>query len=189
MSDRFIVFDVETPNSKNNRMSSIGITVIENTKIKENFCYLVNPDTYFDRFNINLTGITPEMVESEKNFGQLWKELKPIMDSGLKIAHFAPFDMGVLSKCISAYLPGETCDMHYACTCAMGKKLLPSLPNHRLNTLCDFLGIPLDHHNAQSDSLACANILLYYLERGADINTFIRTYNKTNRSKRINYHI
>ena len=28
--DRFIAFDVETPNSRNDRMSAIGITVIEN---------------------------------------------------------------------------------------------------------------------------------------------------------------
>ena len=29
---RFIVFDVETPNRKNNRMSAIGITVVEEGK-------------------------------------------------------------------------------------------------------------------------------------------------------------
>ena len=32
---RFIVFDVETPNRKNNRMSAIGITVVEEGKITE----------------------------------------------------------------------------------------------------------------------------------------------------------
>ena len=30
---RFIVFDVETPNYQNNRMSAIGITIIENGKL------------------------------------------------------------------------------------------------------------------------------------------------------------
>ena len=31
----------------------------------------------------------------------------------------------------------------YACTCQMSRRLLPGLPNHRLNTLCDHLGIEL----------------------------------------------
>lgn len=30
MTDRYIAFDVETPNYANNRMSAIGITVIDN---------------------------------------------------------------------------------------------------------------------------------------------------------------
>jgi DNA polymerase III epsilon subunit-like protein len=35
MTDRYIVFDVETPNSRNNRMSAIGISIIENGEIIE----------------------------------------------------------------------------------------------------------------------------------------------------------
>ena len=40
---RFIVFDVETPNRKNNRISAIGITVVEEEKISKEFYSLVNP--------------------------------------------------------------------------------------------------------------------------------------------------
>ena len=32
---RFIAFDVETPNSYNNRISAIGVTVVEDGKIVE----------------------------------------------------------------------------------------------------------------------------------------------------------
>ena len=31
MGSRYIVFDTETPNSRNNRISAIGISVVENT--------------------------------------------------------------------------------------------------------------------------------------------------------------
>ena len=34
---RFIAFDVETPNSYNNRISAIGVTVVEDGKIVEEF--------------------------------------------------------------------------------------------------------------------------------------------------------
>ena len=50
---RFVVFDVETPNRLNHRMSAIGITVIDDGTITENFYSLVDPKTHFDYFNAN----------------------------------------------------------------------------------------------------------------------------------------
>ena len=41
----------------------------------------------------------------------------------------------------------------------MSRRLLPQLPDHKLNTLCAYLGLELDHHRAGSDSLACGEIL------------------------------
>ena len=58
----------------------------------------------------------------------------------------------------------------------MSRRLLPRLPNHRLNTVSDYLGLELDHHHAGSDSLACGEILLHHLRSGVDVTPFIRTY-------------
>lgn len=60
---RFIVFDVETPNRKNNRISAIGITVVEEGKISKEFYSLVNPEADFDYFNVKLTGISKASVK------------------------------------------------------------------------------------------------------------------------------
>ena len=179
MRDRYIAFDVETPNYANNRMSAIGVAVIENGEIAGEFYTLVNPEVHFDRFNIELTGITPELVADAPAFPELWTELEPLMDSGLLVAHNAPFDMSVLAKCLRYYdIRWHPC-VEYACTCRMGRRLLPHLPNHRLNTLCDYLGIGLDHHHAGSDSRACGEILLHYLRSGAEIERFVRGYDMT----------
>ena len=42
--------------------------------------------------------------------------------------------------------------------------------------MCAYYGIDLNHHRADSDSLACAQILLRYMESGADPERFLRTY-------------
>ena len=97
---KYVVFDVETPNRENNRMSAIGISVIENGKIEKEFYSLVNPETYFDYFNTQLTGISEELVEDAPNFAELWEEIEPIMSSGILAAHNAPFDLGVLKRCL-----------------------------------------------------------------------------------------
>ena len=175
-SNRFIAFDVETPNSCNNRMSSIGIAVVENGMICDTFSSIVNPETYFDWFNIKLTGITPKEAEKAPTFGELWPTLEEYLGSGLLIAHNAPFDMSVLAKCIRAYCVDWYDKVEYACTVRMGKAGFPELPNHKLDTMSRFLGIELDHHRADSDSIACAEIMLRCFERGVDVRRFRRVY-------------
>lgn len=181
MENRYIVFDVETPNSANSRMSAIGITVVENGMIVDELSTLVNPETWFHAFNIRLTGITPAMAEAAPDFGQLWPALEPILSGGLLVAHNAPFDMGVLAKCLRAYCIDWRDTVWYACTCRMGRRVYPQLPNHKLDTLCAYLDIDLDHHQAGSDSRACAEILIDCLDRGADIGAFRREYDLVNR--------
>ena len=176
MNGRYIAFDVETPNYANDRMSAIGVTVVEAGEIAGEYYTLVNPEQRFDRFNIALTGITPEMVADKPTFPELWREIGPLMDSGLLIAHNAPFDMSVLAKCLRDYGIRWRPTVPYACTCQMSRRLLPQLPNHKLNTLSDYLGLELDHHHAGSDSLACGEILLHHLRSGSSVAPFIRTY-------------
>ena len=177
MNNRFIAFDVETPNARNNRISAIGITVIDKGIIVGEKYTLVHPETHFDNFNIRLTGITPEKVAGKPTFPALWEEIKTIMDSGLLIAHNAPFDMGVLAKCFSWYEIDWRPFTYYACTCAMGRKCYPNLSNHKLSTLCSHLGIDLDHHHAGSDSRACAELLIDYMDQGIHVANYQRKYN------------
>ncbi len=175
MKDRFIVFDVETPNLNNDRISAIGISVVEDGKIVDDFFTLVDPEVHFDAFNIRLTGISEEIVEGAPTFPQLWKAIAPLMESGLPVAHNAPFDMGVLAKCLNAYNIEWKPWVRYACTVRMSRACIPEAPNHKLNTLCDWLGLELLHHNAGSDAHAAAEILCYCLRHGVQVKDHIRT--------------
>ena len=181
MNSRYIAFDVETPNYANDRISSIGITIIENGTVVDDFYSLVNPEVHFDPFNIHLTGITPAMVVDQPTFPQLWEKIAPVMGSGLMIAHNAPFDMGVLAQCLSAYQIEWQPFTYYACTCVMGRACYPGLENHKLNTLCNYLNLDLEHHNAGSDSWACAELLLDYMRHGLKPDRFLRRYDLAQR--------
>ena len=76
---RYIAFDVETPNRYNNRMSAIGISVIENGAVIESFYSLVDPETDFDAFNTWLTGIDEDKVRGAPNFAGLWPQIEPLL--------------------------------------------------------------------------------------------------------------
>ena len=175
MDNRYIVFDVETPNRYNNRMSAIGISVIENGRIVDDYYSLVDPEQPFDWFNSMLTGINEETVFDAPAFPEVWEQIEPIMSSGILVAHNASFDMGVLRKCLEGYeiewRPYTKC----ICTVVMGRSLLPGI-SHKLNDMCDYYGICLNHHRADSDSHAAAEILIRYIESGAAPEKYIRTY-------------
>ena len=171
---RFIVFDVETPNRYNNRMSAIGIDVIEDGVIVGEYYSLVNPEQPFDYFNTRLTGISAETVAGSPTFPELWDEIEPLMSSGLLVAHNAIFDMNVLKKCLCDYQINWKPYVRYTCTVQLGRRMQTGM-SHKLNDVCDRYGICLNHHQANSDSRACAEILLRYLQSSADVRQYIRT--------------
>ena len=125
MLDKYVVFDVETPNSFNDRMSAIGIVVVEDGRIVEEFSTLVNPEAKFHSFHMQLTGITPEDVKSAPTFPELWLAIEPLFRDRLCIAHNAPFDMSVLAKCLQHYQISWRESADYACTCQMGRRCCP----------------------------------------------------------------
>ena len=172
---RYVVFDVETPNRYNSRMSAIGICVVEGRQIVKQHFSLVDPEQPFDWFNTHLTGISEESVAGAPTFPQLWRQIEPVMSSGILVAHNASFDMRVLRKCLHDYSIGWKPRVQGLCTVLMGRSLKPGI-SHRLNDMCEYYGICLDHHQADSDSRACAEILLRYMQAGAQPEQYVRMY-------------
>lgn len=171
-----IAFDVETPNHRNDRISAIGIAVIENGEITQSTGVLIDPETEFDAFNIALTGITPEAVRGKMTFPALWERIGPAFSENLLLAHNAPFDMTVLAKCLRHYEIDCPAFLSYACTCRMARRFYPYMSHHGLADMCELYGIPLDHHKADSDARACAELAVKYAEYGKDITPFFRRF-------------
>ena len=87
---RYVVFDVETPNRYNNRMSAIGISVVEDGRIVDEFFTLVDPEQPFDRFSaqlswmlrINMYQASGHMSSMRRSVARSFTQLtsKPIID-------------------------------------------------------------------------------------------------------------
>ena len=172
---RYIVIDVETPNRENTRISAIGITVIENGAITDHFFSYVDPEQQFDPFNVELTGIDEYTVSGAPTFPRLWEQIRPLIESGTIVAHNAQFDLGVLKACLRDYGIDWKPKAQAICTVLIGRKILPDI-SHKLNNMCAYYGICLNHHQADSDSQACAEILLRYMKDGTPVDQYIKDY-------------
>lgn len=159
MTNKISVIDVETPNLHNDKICSIGITTISDGKIISSKDYLVNPECSFNSANIRIHGISPDMVDGKPTFYELWPIISSDFEDALLVAHNALFDFNVLKKVFYHYGISFS-KTSYVDTLAVAREAFPTLQNHKLNTLCSFLGIELNHHCALSDSIATAKLFL-----------------------------
>ncbi|KRN77686.1 3'-5' exonuclease [Weissella minor] len=159
----FIAMDFETANGKRHSAVSLGIAVVRNNQLVDQFYSLIKPDASieFDRRNIQIHGITPRDVADAPSFPEVWHQVQQFYTpEQLVIAHNAPFDNGVLKASLQHY---GLQPAHYLSldTVRTSRRLYPELPNHKLNTVSEALHIDLEHHhNALDDTVAAAEILV-----------------------------
>ena len=181
---KYVAFDVESPNNNDNRMSAIGITVIENGTITDTFYSLVNPQAPFDWYIRKLTGITKKTVANAPTFPELWPTIEPYFSSGVLVAHGAEYDLLVLKRCLRDYQIKWKDKTEYLCTYKMAPKIVPGVVKIGIEGLSLYFGIETGQaHHAGDDSRGCAEILLKYMEL-ADVNQYIKTYDMTGKEQK-----
>ncbi len=173
----FIAIDFETANRERGSACSIGIARVEQGSVQETLHFLIRPEPfYFEKGNIRVHGIHPEDVQHAPDFAELYPKLLPYLENQLVVAHNAQFDMGVLRTVLKFYdLPLPR--MRYACTFQAARKAVRRLPRYGLAHLSQHYAIELNHHHAESDASACAQVLVN-LCREKDAHTLEEFFEK-----------
>jgi len=156
----FTAIDFETANQRRDSACQLAAVVVRGGQIVERQMWLIRPKPfYFSPRNIDVHGIRPEDVAQEAEFGELWHEIAPYLQAGCLIAHNAPFDIGVLTGCLTAHRKTVP-NLQFTCTRLIARAAWPGQPGYGLKRLADWLGIQFRHHDALEDSVACGRILL-----------------------------
>jgi len=156
----FTALDFETATA-DRAVCSVGIAVVENARIVRTGSWLVRPPgNRYDWMCQRIHGITPGMTSDAPDFATVWQELRPYLENRIVFAHNALFDMGVLEKSLRDYGIGFP-DFRYYCSYRLARKVLNgSIENFKLNTLCRHFGFDLNHHEAESDAIGCARVVI-----------------------------
>jgi DNA polymerase III subunit epsilon len=161
---RFLAIDFETASHKRDSACAVGLAIVEDNKIKESGSFLIKPPSRWFMFT-HIHGITWNDVVNEPDFGELWPAIKPIFNNiDFAVAHNSSFDEGVLRTCCQTYniqMP----EIKFKCTMNISRSLWGIYPT-KLPDVCQRFGIELNHHNALSDTLACAQIMIKAMESG-----------------------
>lgn len=160
MQHTILALDVETANRDSRSICSVGWSILKNGEVIDTDQRLVNPEEDFDMGNIRVHGIRPSDVWDAPALPEVLASLYPILrEVDLVIAHNASFDMGALRKAIVKYDLYDFPTIEYGCTVKLSRKLYPGLPNHKLNTMADYLNVPFIHHDAAEDARVCALLM------------------------------
>ncbi|WP_334128212.1 3'-5' exonuclease [Sneathiella sp.] len=154
----FLAIDFETANYQPDSACAVGLVRAENGRIVAEASFLIRPPTP-DFFFTHIHGITWAHVEASPDFGALWPEMAPYFDGiDFLAAHNAGFDAKVLRSCCARFsLPAPL--QEFTCTVKLARGMWEIRPT-KLPNVAHFLGLELNHHDALSDSRACANIVL-----------------------------
>ena len=158
IKSKFLALDFETANYNSDSACSIGLVRVENQKIVESVSHFIKPPSNHFVFSY-IHGVSWKDVAKEKSFGELWSKIKYLFeDIDFLIAHNIGFDKKVLHACCDTYkvkLP----ELDYKCTMKLSRDLWQLRPT-KLSDVCSHFKIKLNHHEALSDALGCAQIMI-----------------------------
>jgi len=158
MKSNFAAIDFETAHGKRCSICQVGFVRVENGITIEQFSVLVQPPNnfYWDNF-IDIHDITPELTENAQTFDKVWHQMEPFIKNQNVVAHNGfSFDFHCLNQPLEYY---DIATPEYTGHCTY------RIFGENLASLCQIYSIPLNHHDALSDALACAELFKIYLER------------------------
>ena len=158
----FFSVDVETANWDKGSICQIGWSIVNDGEITQSNSTLINPQTYFDPFNVDIHGITAKDVEDAPLFGEVKEEFRRVMNS-LPVISYGMFDFAAFNLADdnhqdtpfvteSSWINGQRI-IRRAWPEYFGKK-------YRLSLVAEKLGLELQAHDAGSDARVLAQAIL-----------------------------
>lgn len=169
----FVAIDIETANANYSSICQLGIVVFDGGREVHAECHLIDPEDYFDSFNVGIHGIDEEAVAGCLPFRARHQWLIEALGDRTVVSH-GPFDRTSLRR---------ACDrdgLHITATpwldtVRVARRAWPERASYSLPIIAAELGIAFRHHDALEDARACAMILSRAMEEtGLDIEGWLR---------------
>lgn len=151
MKTNFTAIDFETAHGKRWSICQVGLVRVENGITKDQISILVQPPNnfYWNTF-IGIHGITPTKTEKAETFDRVWQKIAPFIANQNVVAHNGfSFDFQCLSQTLDYYHIEPPKYTGYCTYKIFGDNLASLCKKHK---------IPLNHHDALSDAMACATL-------------------------------
>ena len=159
-NNRYVVVDLEaTSTGSKAKIIQVGIVVIEDGEIVEQYATDVNPYEHLDSHIKELTGLTDERLAKAPEFSQVAEKIFELVKDGIFVAHNVQFDANLLAEFL--FFEGYELRTPRIDTVELAQIFYPQFEKYNLGILCQELGIPLEQaHSALSDAQATAELFL-----------------------------
>ncbi len=154
-TNRYAIIDIESTGGKatTDRITEVGILLVENGKVIDEFTSLVNPERSIPFFITKITGINNKMVEDAPRFYEIAKRLIEITEDAIFVAHNVNFDYNFFKEEFRQL--GYDYKRKTLCTVKLSRRAFPGLKSYSLGNLIKHFDIEVvDRHRAMDDARA-----------------------------------
>ena len=137
----------------------LGAVRVVEGEVQDSFSSLVRPEVEIDPEATSIHGISSEHVHGAPSAAEVLAEFTVWLGSDWMAAHNSAFDARVLGfEFRRARLDAP--DAPVLDTLRLSRRFLPEAPDHKLDTLCAYLGLEDgDRHRALPDAVWCSQVL------------------------------
>lgn len=161
----FNAIDVETTNADRASICQIGIVQVRNGSLGKEWCVLVDPEDWFDPWNVFIHGIDSKAVNGAPTLPDLHTELTRWLGGAVIVSHTS-FDRVAFERAFTKYdlpqLEAVWLDSAKVARRAWSDKF--GSRGYGLKKLAEHFEIEFNHHDALQDAKAAAQILLKAIE-------------------------
>lgn len=165
MSEHFYAIDEETANADRGSICQIGLVEVRNGEFVSDWMTYVNPQDYFDPWNVRIHGIDEETVSDAPVLADIADEFSKRVEGHFLVSH-SPFDRGAINQAFRK--TRFSVDAVWLDSARMSRRAWHETDivskGVSLAVLYEKLGITLRHHDALEDAKACAKISLSICE-------------------------
>ena len=157
----FHAIDVETANADRSTICQIGIVHVRDGQIRNRWASLVDPEDWFDAWNIDIHGISAETVEGAPTLPALDSELRARLGASVVVSH-TNFDRVAIERAMEKYSLGQP-QTTWLDSAKVVRRAWPDRYSRRgygLASVAKDLGITFRHHDALEDATATAEIVI-----------------------------
>lgn len=175
----FTAIDFETANASTASACAVGMVRVRDGAVVASTGWLIQPPPGHAEFlprNIEIHGIRAADVHGAATWSSQLADIAAFVGDDVLVAHNAGFDMSVLRRACAA--TGDTCPPYtYMCSVQLARRVY-DLASYSLPFAAAEAGFTdFRHHDATSDALACAHIVIDAARRtgSPDLATLGRT--------------
>ena len=198
LDGEFVAFDLETTglDARTDAIIEIGAVRVRDGKVADKFASFADPGHPLSAKTVSLTGITDELLKGAPAPEDAVDAFLDWVGDAPLCAHNAAFDTGFIREYCER--SGRRFDPLYFDTLVLAQYLCPKLPNHKLDTVANALGLPpFQHHRAFDDAETCGLIFAALvpllkergIERAAAVNAAFAGQRRGGRGRRSAYHL
>lgn len=168
-TNKYAIVDLEaTSASSMASIIQVGIVIMQNGQVIDEFASDVNPHQKLDDHIIHLTGITDQQLAQAPDFSEIARKIFDLIEDCIFVAHNVKFDANLLSEAL--FMEGYELRTPRVDTVELAQVFYPTLEHYKLSHLSNVLNLDLAQaHTAIEDARATGQLLFHLMDKIASL--------------------